>query len=261
MNPSELLARLRERCDAWDAMHRRYFPDYDERWERVIDLLRTHADGRSLRVLDLGCGPGTLTMRLASAIPGLSVIGVDADPLLVEMAQAMSENTRAEFACLAIGGEEAPELLHHRAPFDAVVSSAFVHYFDPAALTGLNGLCRGLLADDGVLITAERFADHEDAAASASSDAGDTLGPWLTWWAETGAAPSMGGPEPPPLTLDAYLRTLAASGFGHIVHDTGASRIVVASKLCHQSKGVPPVVGTPLLTRHTCGEVSGDGPG
>ncbi len=155
------------------------------------------------------------------------------------------------------------ELLRRRAPFDAVVSSAFVHYFDPAALTGLNGLCRGLLAADGVLITAERFADHEDAAA-ASSDASDTLGPWRTWWAETGAAPSMGGPEPPPLTLDAYLRTLAVSGFGYIVHDTGASRIVVTSKLCHQSKGVPPTGGTPLLMRHTCGEVSGvsgDGPG
>ena len=34
----------------------------------------------SLRVIDLGCGTGELTARLAGALPGSDVLGIDSSP-------------------------------------------------------------------------------------------------------------------------------------------------------------------------------------
>jgi len=40
------------------------------------------------RVLDVGCGPGHLSCRMASLVPGGTVMGVDTDPTLLEQARS-----------------------------------------------------------------------------------------------------------------------------------------------------------------------------
>lgn len=53
---------------------------------RVIELLEAQP---GMRVLDLACGPGTLTSRLAELVsPGGEVVGVDLAPGMIELAQA-----------------------------------------------------------------------------------------------------------------------------------------------------------------------------
>ena len=48
-----------------------------------------------MRVLDAGCGPGTITLGLADAVaPGGSVVGVDAEPSQVELARAAADCRR-----------------------------------------------------------------------------------------------------------------------------------------------------------------------
>ena len=54
--------------------------------QRVLDLLRVEP---GMRVLDMACGPGTLTRPLAAAVaPGGEVVGVDLAPGMVELALA-----------------------------------------------------------------------------------------------------------------------------------------------------------------------------
>lgn len=101
----------------------------DQRWERdgykrhagfvpelgmpVVDLLAPKP-GES--ILDLGCGEGTLTERLAAA--GCDVIGVDASPEFVAAARARGLDARVA---------DAHALDFDRA-FDAVFSNAALHW-------------------------------------------------------------------------------------------------------------------------------------
>src|ERR1700686_1423020 len=85
----------------------RHALDYNRRLEQV--MARGEAPGRlrvlelvdaqpGMRILDLACGPGTLTRRLATAVtPGGEVVGVDLAPGMIELAQAAAiPNARFE---------------------------------------------------------------------------------------------------------------------------------------------------------------------
>jgi pimeloyl-ACP methyl ester carboxylesterase/SAM-dependent methyltransferase len=77
--------------------------------------------GRGMRVLDCGCGPGTLTLDLAAAVaPGL-VIGVDVEPGQIARARRLAETrqvTNVQFQVANV----------YASPFaDASFDAAFLH--------------------------------------------------------------------------------------------------------------------------------------
>lgn len=243
-----LADRVERRRLAWDAMHRRYFPDYDRRWQIVLDQLRAHAPAAG-RVLDAGCGPGTLTCRIAAEFPALSVVGVEADPLLVGLARAASD--RVEYLNAAVGTASGDARCAALGPYEAIVSSAFVHYFHPSALLELLRTQSRMLAPHGVLITAERFA-----STSLRTDPGPVAGagpsPWERWWAQTRADPdvaALGGratappasSAPPPLRLRRFIPLLREAGFDavSVVAAGGGSTVVTAHRTA-MDQSVPP---------------------
>ena len=59
-----------------------------ERSAPFEDLLALVEVRRGLRVVDLGCGTGELTARLADHLPESDVLGVDASPEMLEKAAA-----------------------------------------------------------------------------------------------------------------------------------------------------------------------------
>jgi SAM-dependent methyltransferase len=98
--------------------------------EAVLELL---APRPGERILDLGCGDGTLTARIRAL--GALVTGIDASPEMVEAAGAKGLQARLGDACaLDFSGE-----------FDAVFSNAALHWMDdPDAV--LDGVYRALVA-------------------------------------------------------------------------------------------------------------------
>jgi trans-aconitate methyltransferase len=98
----------------------------------VFDLLAPQAGER---ILDLGCGDGALTEKIAAA--GADVVGVDSSPSMVEAAQARGLDARL------VGGES----LAFAADFDAVFSNAALHWMrdQDAVLAGV----RRALKPDG----------------------------------------------------------------------------------------------------------------
>jgi trans-aconitate 2-methyltransferase len=71
----------------WDPDQYRHFGD--ERSRPFFDLLARVAAKDPAVVVDLGCGPGTLTAELARRWPAAEVRGVDSSPQMIEAAQAL----------------------------------------------------------------------------------------------------------------------------------------------------------------------------
>lgn len=96
----------------------------------VVELLAARAGER---ILDLGCGDGALTLRLAA--PGCAVVGIDAAPDMVQRAQQRGLDARLM---------DGHALTFERC-FDAVFSNAALHWMrqDPAAVAA--GVARALV--------------------------------------------------------------------------------------------------------------------
>lgn len=91
-------------------------------------LLGQAAIGPGDRVLDLGCGTGTLAIIAKSAQPDAELVGLDADPEMLSQARR-----KAESAGVSIRFEEgfSSELRFPDACFDLVLSTLFFHHLAP----------------------------------------------------------------------------------------------------------------------------------
>ena len=112
-----------ETVKQWDA------PTYDTRhsfvWQYGTDVLELLAPRAGERILDLGCGTGHLTNKIAEA--GAEVTGID-------NSQAMIEQARKNFPNLRFENADGTDFRFDE-PFDAVFSNAAIHWMRaPAAV-------------------------------------------------------------------------------------------------------------------------------
>lgn len=125
--------------DLFPAIFSRHAEAYDRRLDRA--MTRGEAKGRQrvidlvqarpgMRILDLACGPGNLTRRLAALIaPDGEVIGVDLAPGMLDRAR-MSAPANARFELMDV-----EDLKFHDSSFDAAVCGhglQFVAHLDRA---------------------------------------------------------------------------------------------------------------------------------
>jgi trans-aconitate 2-methyltransferase len=74
-----------------------YLKFKEQRYQPFVDLLSLIKSGNDLRVVDLGCGNGELTRRLADALPGCQVLGIDeSEEMLAGAAQYAGPDVRFE---------------------------------------------------------------------------------------------------------------------------------------------------------------------
>lgn len=101
----------------------------------AAELERASASGRRpRRIVDLGCGPADVTIRIARKLQDARVVGVDgAEEMLLLAREAVRSTTLSERIELHLGripGLDLPER-----SFDAVVSKDMLHHLpDPHAL-------------------------------------------------------------------------------------------------------------------------------
>jgi 2-polyprenyl-3-methyl-5-hydroxy-6-metoxy-1,4-benzoquinol methylase len=92
----------------------------------VQQFLEAHADFQSGHVLDLGCGPADIPIRLLRALPGCRVTAVDASQAMIRLAQeavgAAGLGEKISLRC------ERFQTLSLDEPADAVVSNSLVHH-------------------------------------------------------------------------------------------------------------------------------------
>ena len=101
-----------------------------------------------MHILDIGCGPGTITADLAELVPQGSVIGIDLSPEVIEEARSMATKRSLKNVSFEVGDAHELGFVDHQ--FDVVhAHQVLQHIGDPThALRGWQGLVKpgGILA-------------------------------------------------------------------------------------------------------------------
>lgn len=177
----------------WDAQQAAYIADREGRFAVVLDVV-AFVLGEAPVVVDVACGPGSLSVRVLERFPDAQVVALDVDPLLLRVAgEALAPfGDRAAVLDADLDDPQWPDavraaLATHpkddtgaRAPVPgatgdagaslhpggitptAVVSSTALHWLPPAGLVRVYGQAHDLLAPGGVLLNADhlRFDDR-----------------------------------------------------------------------------------------------------
>ena len=72
-------AAARDWIERWDRQQEVYMPDREDRFTALIDAVEAGTGRPDPLVLDLGCGPGSLAVRLLARLPEATIVAVDAD--------------------------------------------------------------------------------------------------------------------------------------------------------------------------------------
>jgi ubiquinone/menaquinone biosynthesis C-methylase UbiE len=115
------------------------FPELTRIYDPVVRLTTREARFKELlveqaapapghRVLDLGCGTGTLAIQVKRRQPDAEVVGLDADPEMLERARAKAGVAGVE---LQLDEGFSTELPYEDGSFDRVLSTLFFHHLDP----------------------------------------------------------------------------------------------------------------------------------
>ncbi|TQF65964.1 methyltransferase domain-containing protein [Rhodococcus spelaei] len=126
-----------------------------EGYAQVSGLQRTLAEkslsglalGGGERLLDVGCGDGFVTARLAARLPRGSVVGVDASPSMIDTARSRPRPDGAPIEFLVADARDLP----FRDEFDVVVSFNALHWVTEQH-RALAGIARALRDGGRVIV-------------------------------------------------------------------------------------------------------------
>ncbi|HYI98500.1 MAG TPA: methyltransferase domain-containing protein [Thermoleophilaceae bacterium] len=104
------------------------------------------------RVLDLGCGTGTLALMAHAAQPSAEIAGLDADPAILERARAKTADAGAPIAFHEGFSNQLP---FGDGEFDAVVSTLFFHHLSDADKRATAAEALRVLAPAGRVVVAD----------------------------------------------------------------------------------------------------------
>jgi SAM-dependent methyltransferase len=242
----------------WDAQQQGYLPDREERFTALIDAVEAGTGRPDPLVLDLGCGPGSLAVRLLARLPAATVVAVDSDPLLLALggaAYAGVRGLRFVDADLRVAGW--PGALGLDRPADAAVSTTALHWLTASQLAAMYGQLARVLRPGGLLLDGDHLCE-DSAAAPVLARLGQVLSEradarrapvgqqedWKQWWAAATADPALAGPAArrasrrlsedhhgsESLLLNQHVSALRAAGFAEIgtLWQYGENRILCA---------------------------------
>lgn len=182
----------------WDRMQERYLVGRDERFAVIARLVR-ETQGETPRVLDLGCGTGSLMLALLEAMPGAQVFGIDLDPTLLPLAEKQLAAYAGRGKVLQADLCQDPWPQEAAGPYDAAVSATALHWLSPDQLSSLYRRVASLLRSGGIFLNADHVASDAPAvqtcwvrhrqvmrAAQPSAASDDWEGFWIAYLAALG---------------------------------------------------------------------------
>jgi ubiquinone/menaquinone biosynthesis C-methylase UbiE len=142
--------------DEYDARIRTFIPGYEQMLDAAAQALRALA-AAAPAIVDLGTGTGALAARCLDVRTDARLVGIDADPGILEAARRRLA-ARAAVASFVQGS-----FLDSPIPnADAIVASLSLHHVRTRERKRqLYGACRTALAANGLLVTADCFPSSD----------------------------------------------------------------------------------------------------
>ena len=106
----------------WDPERYSRHSSEQEKWAREL-ILKLELKGDE-RVLDIGCGDGKVSARIAGSLATGRVLGIDSSPEMIEHAKRSFMDTRDNLAFLCLDAKE----MSFGPEFDIVFSNAALHW-------------------------------------------------------------------------------------------------------------------------------------
>lgn len=246
----------------WDAQQEWFMPDREERFTVLIDAVEAGAGRDDPLVLDLGCGPGSLAVRLLDRMPAARVVAIDTDPVLLALGRGAHAGRRGlRFADQDLRVPGWTSRLGLDGAVDVAVSTTALHWLNARQLRAMYAELATVLRPGGLLLDGDHLREDETAVpglarlGEAVSEravrrhvAGQegTTEDWKSWWEAATAAPELAGPAAErerrglsedhhgseSVLLVAHIAALRAAGFAEIgtLWQYGENRVLGAIK-------------------------------
>lgn len=221
----------------WDEQQQAHLPDREWRFEAILDILGATV-GRSARVLDLGCGPGSLSLRILRRFPKVRCVGVDYDPVVLTIGQGALGNFggRLTWVDAKIGGPGWTDFLP-AGKFDAAVSTTALHWLPTSRLRQVYRDLGRLIRRGGIVLNGDRVPwGPEDGrlrrlargvreVQSRRIGVGAGWRAWERWWTQAARVPGLADafaehrrrraqhPDEGATPLNTQVRALRRAGF------------------------------------------------
>ncbi|MGG7463552.1 MULTISPECIES: class I SAM-dependent methyltransferase [unclassified Plantibacter] len=231
-----LTARSKELLAAWDAQQAAYITNREARFTFMLDIVADTipSDGT---ILDLACGPGSISARILERLPDATCIAVDVDPVLLELGrQALAEHgDRVTFIDADLWDRDWLLALDGRTP-DAVLSSTALHWLPADVLTRVYSDLATVVPEGGIVLNADHLRFEEgrplfeelsrlDDERTQRQDRRNGAQDWDEWWNELVAVPHFAAlapererrfserPPNPELSLGFHVESMRMAGF------------------------------------------------
>ena len=189
--------------DRWDRQQEESLPDREDRFTALIDAVEEGTGRPDPLVLDIGCGPGSLAVRLLDRLPRATVIGIDADPVSLTLGQAAySGRAGLRFLDLDLRVPGWSGRLGLDRAADAAVSTTALHWLPEPDLRAMYAELATVLRPGGLLLNGDHFAlDAKESPTLARLDLalrqredqrrfpGGHPESWHAWWEAVEADP------------------------------------------------------------------------
>jgi len=188
----------------WDRQQEGYVPHREDRFAVLLDAVQAAVRRPDPLVLDLGCGPGSLAVRLLERMPEATVVALDADPLLLTLGRAAYRDTSGlRFAEADLGTAGWATALRLDRAVDIAVSTTALHWLpEPRLQTAYRELA-AVLRPGGVLLNGDDFTVAETSPTLATLErelqnqavdrhlARHSPEDWRQWWDAVTADPAL----------------------------------------------------------------------
>ena len=220
-------------AERWRRFQQAYVPDRERQLAVIAEYVALASRGRGPRVLDLGCGPGSVADAVLLRCPAARAVAVDLDPWLLELGRRTAAAAeRVEWVEADLRNPRWTRAIPS-GPYDAVLSATAFHWLEPAEVWRIYGQAARLLRDDGIVLVGDILPTGSPRlqqlarAALASHEAarGET---WNAFWRDARAVPEFTAlvrerdrrllPRRPVIarSIDEHAAALAEAGFREV---------------------------------------------
>ncbi|MGC2289968.1 MAG: class I SAM-dependent methyltransferase [Thermoplasmata archaeon] len=224
----------------WDEQQEAVLPNRERRFHVMLDVLEATV-GRSPRVLDLGSGPGSLSLRILERLPRARCVAVDYDPVVLRIGQGAlgSFGGRLTWVDAKLGASGWTKRLP-KGKYDAAVSTTALHWLPPPSLRRVYRDLGGLLRPEGIFLNGDHLAwGSEDPRLLRLAERVRRVhrhgvkrttrwDAWERWWKDAAEVPGLASsfaehrrrqaqhPKERSMPLEAHVRALRRSGFSTV---------------------------------------------